>query len=168
MVALGTEPRSEGLGVHREPDIRSERGFARHHDVIVTEAYDESDGTSRVRHAGEDPALHQVLLVERGQLQRHRVTEEQRSRRLLAWLASTLLLGAAVILAFAPESTNVLIGAALLLAAAGAFGVKAFRIKVKDFELDVGERTAAPANQLASASADGVRGKSRDKARKPT
>src|SRR5262249_29322024 len=113
-IALGTRPRppdleSAGLGTQRESDIRSERGFARDKDVIVTEAYAESDGTSRVRHAGEDPALHQTLLVERAQLQRHRVSEEQHSRRLLAWLASGLLLGAAVILAFAPDSTNVLV-----------------------------------------------------------
>jgi hypothetical protein len=148
VVAIGTTPRSEKLlaaqrSVDQEPDIRAERGFARHNEVIIiTEAYDESDGTSRVRHAGEDPKLHQILLTERAQLQRHRVSEEQRSRRLLAWLASALLLGSAAILAFAPQSTNVYLGAAFLLVAAGAFGVKAFRIKVKYFELDVGDRSA--------------------------
>jgi predicted Zn-dependent protease len=82
------------------------------------------------------------MLAERGQLQRHRVTEEQRSRRLLAWLAAGLLLGAAAILAFAPQATNVYLGAAFLLVAAGAFGIKSFRIKVKDFELDAGSAGA--------------------------
>jgi len=148
-VAIGTAPRSEELqaarrSVDHEPDIRAERGFARHDDVIITEAFDESDGTSRVRHTGEDPKLHQILLTERAQLQRHRVSEEQRSRRILASLASALLLGSAAILAFAPQSTNVYLGAAFLLVAAGAFGVKAFRIKLKSFELDAGEQSARP------------------------
>jgi hypothetical protein len=148
-VAIGTAPRSEELqaarrAVDREPDIRAERGFARHDDVIITEAFDESDGTSRVRHAGEDPKLHQILLTERAQLQRHRVSEEQRSRRILASLASALLLGSAAILAFAPQSTNVYLGAAFLFVAAGAFGVKAFRIKLKSFEIDAGEQSARP------------------------
>jgi len=151
VVAIGTTPRSDKLQVARravgpEPDIRTERGFARHDDVvIITEAYDESDGTSRVRHAGEDPKLHKILLTQRAQLQRHRVSEEQRSRRLLAWLASALLLGAAAILGFAPQSMNVYLGAAFLLVAAGAFGIKSFRIKVKEFELDAGDRSARPA-----------------------
>ena len=158
--AIGTTPRSADLqvargtkrhvppspdaaeeSVKREPDIRAERGLARHGDVIITEAYDESDGTSRVRHAGEDPKLHEILLTERAQLQRHRVSEEQRSRRMLAWLACALLLGSAAILALAPQSTNVYLGAACLMVAAGAFGIKAFRIKVKDFELDAGDRS---------------------------
>lgn len=148
VVALGTVPRSEDLHAARrtaarEPDITAERGLARHNDVIITEAYDDSDGTSRVRVAGEHPKLHQVMLAERGQLQRHRVTEEQRSRRLLAWLAAGLLLGAAAILAFAPQATNVYLGAAFLLVAAGAFGIKSFRIKVKDFELDAGGQAGA-------------------------
>jgi hypothetical protein len=143
--AKGTMTRvraAEQRDVDHEPDIEAERGFARHNDVIITEAFDESDGTSRVRHAGEDPKLHQILLTERAQLHRHRVSEEQRSRRLLAWLASALLLGSAAILAFAPQSTNVYLGAAFLIVAAGAFGIKAFRIKLKDFELVAGERSA--------------------------
>jgi hypothetical protein len=152
VVALGTVPRSEDLRAARranarEPDITAGRGLARHGDVIITEAYDESDGTSRVRHAGEHPKLHQVLLTERAQLQRHRVTEEQRSRRLLAWLAAGLLLGAAAILAFAPQATNVYLGAAFLLVAAGAFGLKSFRVKMKGFELDAGERASTERRQ---------------------
>jgi len=143
-VAIGTAPRRDVLedvrrSVDREPDIRAERGFAHHIDVVITEAYDDSDGNSHVRHAGEDPKLHRVLLTERARGQRHRVSEEQRSRRLLALLACLLVLGSAAILAFAPQSTNVYLGTAVLLAAAGAFGVKAFRIKVRDFEIDVGE-----------------------------
>jgi hypothetical protein len=123
----------------REPDVRTERGLARHIDVVITETYDEPDGVSRVRHAGEDPKLHRILLTERAHGQRHRVSEEHRSRRLLALLACLLVLGSAAILAFAPQSTNVYFGTAVLLAAAGAFGVKAFRIKVKGFEINVGE-----------------------------
>lgn len=143
--AVGTVPRAAVLeearrAVEREPDIRNERGLARDSDVIITEAYDESDGTSRIRHAGEDPKLHKILLTQRAQLQRHRVSEEQRSRRLLAGLATALLLGSAAILALAPQRTNLYLGAALLLVAGGAFGVKSFRIKVKDFELATGDR----------------------------
>lgn len=147
-VALGTAPRPDALeaswrSVEREPDITGERGLARTSDVIVTETYtevyDESDGTSRVRHAGEDPEVHHALLTERAHYQRHRVSEEQRSRRLLATLASALLLGSAALLALAPDSTNVYLGAALLLVAAGAFGIKSFRIRVKDLELGGGE-----------------------------
>jgi hypothetical protein len=143
-VAIGTAPRPDMLqdarrSVDREPDITAERGFAHHADVVITEAYDDSDGTSHVRHAGEDPKLHRLLLTERAHGQRHRVSEEQRSRRLLALLACLLVLGSAAILAFAPQGTNVYLGTAVLLAAAGAFGVKAFRIKVRDFEIDVGK-----------------------------
>src|SRR5262245_15949959 len=170
VMAIGTTPRSVGFPAARgtrrglspatpaaeeasgrepdiEPDIKTERGFARHNDVVITEAYDESDGTSRVRHAGEDPQVHQVLLTERAELQRHRVSEEQRSRRMLAWLASALLLGSAAILAFAPQSANVYLGAACLLVAAGAFGIKAFRIKVRDLEFDTVEPQATPAKR---------------------
>jgi hypothetical protein len=143
VVALGTEPNQEVLRAARravrEPEIRTERGFARHHDVIITEAYDDAEGKSHVRHAGEDPDLHRVVLTERAHGQRHRVSEEQRSRRMLAALACVLVLGSAAILAFAPEGTNVYLGTAVLLAAAGAFGIKAFRVKVRDFELDVGK-----------------------------
>lgn len=142
VVALGTEPSQHALDAARravrEPDITQERGLARHRDVVITETYDDADGTSRVRHAGEVPDLHGLVLTERAQGQRHRVSEEQRSRRLLALLACVLVLGSAAILAFAPQSTNVYLGTAILLSAAGAFGIKAFRIKLKDFELDVG------------------------------
>lgn len=150
-VALGTHPRSEELQAARrpagrDPDIRRERGLARAKDVIITEAYDGSDGTSRVRHAGEDPKLHAVLLRERSQLQRLRVSEEQRSRRLLAVLASALLLGSAAILAIAPQSTNLYLGAALLLVAAGAFGVRSFRVKARELELDAGDPAPRPSD----------------------
>jgi hypothetical protein len=143
-VALGTEPRSDELhavrrSVEREPDIRTERGLARDADVVVTEAYDDPDGTSRVRHAGEAPEVHRILLTQRAELQRHRVSEEQRSRRLLAALATGLLLGSAAILAFAPQSVNVYLGAALLLAAGGAFGVRSFRIRAGGLALEGGE-----------------------------
>jgi len=152
VVALGTAPHPQSLqavlrAFSREPDIRVERGIARHRDVIITEAVDESDGASLVRHTGEDPKVHERVIAERSRYQRHRVSEEQRSRRQLAWLASALVLGSAAILALAPQTTNVYLGAALLLAVAGAFGVKAFRIKVKDFELDAGERPARPAER---------------------
>ena len=143
-IARGTTPRPSVLqdarrSVDREPDITSGRGFAQHVDVVVTETFDDSNGTSHVRHAGEDPKLHRILLVERAHGQRHRVSEEQRSRRLLALLACVLVLGSAAILAFAPQSTNVYLGTAVLLAAAGAFGVKAFRIKLRSLEIDVRE-----------------------------
>src|SRR5436190_11657933 len=96
VVAIGTEPHPGDLQVarrslDREPDIKAPREIGR--DVIITEAIDDSDGTSRITHAGEDPKLHQILLVERAHLLRLRVSEEQRSRRLLAWLASALILG---------------------------------------------------------------------------
>ena len=45
-----------------------------------------------------DP-LHRILLMERAHGQRHRISEEQRSRRLLALLACLLVLGSAAILA---------------------------------------------------------------------
>ena len=119
VVALGTTPRKDGF--------------------VLTEAYDDSDGRSHVRHAGKDPQLHGILLTERAHGQRHRVSEEQRSRRVLAVLACVLVLGSAAILAFAPQTTNVYLGTAVLLATAGAFGVKAFRIRLRDFEIDVGK-----------------------------
>ena len=138
VVAIGTKPR--GVAHPVDPDIETERGLARDAEVIITtETYDEADGSEHVRHAGDDPELHRVLLTARARLLVHRVTEDQRLRRLLAWLGSGLLLGSAALFAFAPQRPNVYMSAALLLVAGGAFSIKSFRIRVKDFELDVGE-----------------------------
>lgn len=143
--ALAVRSREElrktaGYPTEREPDIRTERGYARDRSVIITETLDEADGSSRVRHAGDDPKIHEILLIERSQIERHRVREEQRTKRQLAWAACLLLIASAIIFAFAPQSVNAYIGAALLLISGGAFGIKSFRIKVKDFELEAGER----------------------------
>jgi hypothetical protein len=143
-VAIGSAPlpelvRAPQHSTECEPDIEAERGYARDHRVIITETLDEPHGGSRVRHAGDDPKIHEILLNERSRLERHRVSEEQRTKRQLAWAACILLLGSAAIFAFAPQSVNAYIGAALLLIAGGAFGVKSFRIKVKDFELEAGD-----------------------------
>lgn len=142
-VALGTEPQQGLLQAARQavrgPDIRQERGLARDPDVVFTETYDNADGVSHVRHAGRHADVHTEVIVQQAAGHRLRISEEQQSRRILAVLACVLVLGSAAILAFAPQGTNVYLGSAVLLAAAGAFGVKAFRIKLRDFEIDVGK-----------------------------
>lgn len=124
-----------------EQDITGadERGFSRDLRVTITETVDEVDGVSRVRHVGDEAEIHGLLLTQRAVTLRERDAQQQRTKRQLAWAAVVLLLGFAIVFAFAPQTVNAYIGAGVLLIAAGAFGVKSFRIKLKDFELSAGE-----------------------------
>ena len=137
--AIAAKPRAEQKESKREPDISKERGYARSRAVIITEAIDDPDGSSRVRHAGDDPRVHERVLVERSLILRHQVTEEQRTKRQLAWAAVVALAAAAVIFAFAPQALPAYLGAAFLLVAGGAFGIKSLRLKTKGLELETGD-----------------------------
>jgi hypothetical protein len=138
--AIAAKPRIEQRkSTEREPDISTERGYARTRAVIITETIDDPDGGSHVRHAGDDPGVHERVLVERSLILRHQVTEEQQTKRQLAWAAVVALAVAALIFAFAPKALPTYLGAAFLLIAGGAFGIKSLRLKTKDLELETGE-----------------------------
>ena len=137
--AIATTKPRERTVQKREPDITSGRGYARSPDVIVTEIIDDADGSTRVRHAGNNPDVHERVLAERSKILRHRVTEDERTKRQLAWAAVVSFVVAALIFAFAPQAVPAYVGAALLLIVGGAFGIKSFRIKTKHLELEAGE-----------------------------
>jgi hypothetical protein len=139
--AIAAKPRLEQKeSTEREPDISTERGRARSRAVIITETIDDPDGGGHVRHAGDDPGVHKRLLVERSLILRHQVTEVQQTKRQLAWAAVVALSVAALIFAFAPQALPTYLGAAFLLVAGGAFGIKSLRLKAKDLELETGDK----------------------------